>query len=215
MGTGSLIRNWPIGLVLVASTGASVAVNQVGWTHLAWNAAYPIRFALPPDKRTVSAQLLTLQADPAPSTEAAAPDPGSEAEVAGPSIDRHVFANAFADVDGTPVEHAKPIGQGVLAVRFDLADPYTPTNDGTGPIELRKGVRINGADAGSATIRVTDGATIAIARTDLGKMLTSAGRTDLAQGLPVAGSFVTFDRIRQAGVNVRYDAASDRILLSS
>jgi hypothetical protein len=211
MSAGSLIRSWPVALVLVASTGASLAVDHGGWNFTAARGAYPVRFALPAVNHRASAQLLTMQAD-APLTEASVE---VETPQPGPSIDRHAFDNAFADVGGTPPEEAQPVAEGVLALRFNLADPYTPNNDGTGPIELRKGVRINGTEAGSATIRVTDGATIAIARAELGKLLASAGRADLAEGLPAAGSYVTFDRIRQAGLSVRYDAASDRILLSS
>jgi len=67
---------------------------------------------------------------------------------------------------------------------------------------------------GDAVIRVTDGATIAIARDDLGKALSGVGRDDVAKALSEGGSFVTFDRIRQAGLSVRYDAASDRIVLA-
>ena len=213
MGAGSLIRNWPIGLVLLASTGASLAVNQGDWTLRAARNAYPVRFALPLEKSPASAQLLTLQAEAEPAEVSTPAD--VEEDQAGPSIDRHAFSNAFADVGAAPRPDSPPVLDGGLAVHFNLADPYTPNNDRSGPIELKKGVRINGADAGSATIRVTNGATIAMARIDLGKQLASAGRTDLAASMPAAGAFVTFDRIRQAGLNVRYDAASDRILLSS
>jgi hypothetical protein len=102
---------------------------------------------------------------------------------------------------------------GLIAVRFNLADPFAPQANENGPIEVSKAVKVNGADAGSATIRITEGATIAISSEDLGHLLGSAGRGDLAASL--GSGFVTFDRIRRAGLEVHYDATSDRILLSS
>ena len=209
-----------MGLVLVACTGVSLVVARGSAAQE--DGGYPVRFALPPPgfpepAGEERAQISNERDD----TTALANAPGGEERDAPGLPDG--FASAFADaavVPEVPAQVADPppaAKGGLAAVQFNLADPYAPASkDGTaGPIELTKGVRVNGAEAGNATIRVTDGATIAIARDALDKLLAGAGRGDLAQTLANGGPFVSFDRIRQAGLNVSYDAASDRILLSS
>jgi hypothetical protein len=206
MSAGSLIRNWPVGLVLLVSTGVALSVGHGGWSLLAGRGAYPVRLGLPPVQRPPGAQLLSLQS--AEAKDAAA---GAQNAVELPKVgDPAVFAKAFANVDGedAPAPAEPPT---LEAVRFNLSDPY---GERGGSIELKKAIRVDGAEAGSATIRVTDGSTIAISREDLGKLLAGAGHSDRAAALG-SGSFVSFDRIRQAGMSVHYDAASDRIVVSS
>jgi hypothetical protein len=203
----SLTRNWPIGLVLLASIGVALAVNHGGWSFLSGHGVYPVRIELPPVKLPPSAQLLSLQT--AEAKDAAA---DLQAAVILPEVgDPSVFAKAFANVNGEAAPSPAPAAPPSLdRVRFNLADPYGVKS---GSIELRKAIRVDGAEAGSATIRVTDGATIAISREELGKLLAGAGHQDWAAALG-SGSFVSFDRIRQAGISVRYDAATDRIVVS-
>jgi len=102
---------------------------------------------------------------------------------------------------------------GMLAVSFDLAQAEAR---GGGPLELRKGVRFNGADAGQATIRVGAGSTLSIASDDLRTLLSGAQRVDLVERLTAGAEqpFVGFDEVRQKGVSLRYDAAADQILIS-
>lgn len=219
---GSLIRNWPVGLVLLVSMAVPLGLGHGSWAAEE-GGSYPLRFALPPpgfpdppDEDAAAPGASDEKPDTAaPAADAAEPERGAPGLPDG-------FAAAFEGVPSPaataiPAAAAQEEKGGLTAVRFNLADPYAPSGDGqaSGPIELTKGVRVNGAEAGNATIRVTDGATIAIARDQLDKLLSGAGRGDLADKLASAGPFVSFDRIRQAGLNVRYDAASDRILLSS
>lgn len=217
MNGGSLIRSWPAGLVLVASAGLALAAGHGSARSAAMRGTYPVRIAL----LEPGAPVAESPATPSAEEPQAAPTP---AEMPPPPD----FAAAFEEFSGEPAVPAPPRGQqlapaaatvaakpdpGMLAVRFDLSDPFAPGAKDSGPIQLTKAVKVNGADAGNATIRVTDGATIAIAGEDLGHLLADAGRGDLAAAL--GGRFVTFDRIRRAGLGVRYDAASDRILLTS
>ncbi|MEO6152681.1 MAG: hypothetical protein ABIT09_03565 [Croceibacterium sp.] len=216
MNRDSLLKNWPVGVVLVAATTPALLAG-VGAPRAARQ--YPVRVELARAHNSPSARLLTSPQDDGTDSK-----PADESVVDGDAGDGRArrFADAFATLDApappppvrTPAVAASE-ATGMLAVRFNLADPYAGAPEGSGPIELKKAVRINGADAGDATIRVTDGATIAIARDELGKLLTAAGRADAIQALAGSGSFVSFDRIRQAGLSVRYDAASDRILLAS
>ena len=100
-----------------------------------------------------------------------------------------------------------------MDVSFDLAQPRISDR---AALEVRKGVRFNGADAGQATIRVGTGSALFIASDDLRALLSAARRVDLADRLTSGAErpFVGFDEIRQAGVNLRYDAASDQIVIS-
>ena len=102
---------------------------------------------------------------------------------------------------------------GLLDVSFDLSQLDMLDRS---PLDVRKVVRFNGADAGQATIRVGAGSALFIASEDLRNLLSEAERVDLADRLAAGPErrFVGFDEVRQAGLNLRYDAASDRILIT-
>lgn len=110
------------------------------------------------------------------------------------------------------------LGEAAPEVEFDLPGSGAPGDDGGSAVELRKAVRLNGAEAGSATIRVSAGSTLSISANELRAVLTRAGRGDLAQriGAPGrAGRFVGFEEVRRLGIDVRYDAAADRIVIGA
>ena len=102
---------------------------------------------------------------------------------------------------------------GLLDVSFDLSQPGGSDRSA---IELRKGVRFNGTDAGQATIRVGAGSSLFIASDDLRALLSAAQRDDLVDGLSSEAEqpFVGFDEVRRRGLSLRYDAASDQIVIS-
>ena len=102
---------------------------------------------------------------------------------------------------------------GLLEVSFNLAEAGAMDRSS---VDVRKGVRFNGADAGQATIRVGSGSALYIASEDLRILLSAARRADLADRLAAGAQqpFVGFDEVRQKGLNLRYDAVSDRILIS-
>jgi hypothetical protein len=109
---------------------------------------------------------------------------------------------------------AQPLPFVGAAIAFDLADG---DDRGGGAIEIRKAVRLNGADAGLATIRVSEASTLQIAPAELGGLLARAGRADAAAllgGSAAEGAFVDFEDIRSQGIDVRYDAPSDRVLVA-
>jgi hypothetical protein len=83
---------------------------------------------------------------------------------------------------------------------------------------VAKNVLVNGTDLGQATIRVTPGATLLIARDEIVALLESTGHADMAKILTAGspgGRFISFEELRQRGINVRYDAAADRLALST
>jgi hypothetical protein len=102
---------------------------------------------------------------------------------------------------------------GLLDVTFDLSQ--TDMLDGSS-LDVRKVARFNGADAGQITIRVGAGSALFVASEDLRSLLLEAGRVDLANKLATGSErpFVGFEEVRRAGLNLRYDATSDRILFT-
>jgi hypothetical protein len=102
---------------------------------------------------------------------------------------------------------------GLMDVSFDLSQS---AGSDRSAIELRKGVRFNGTDAGQVTIRVGAGSSLFIASDDLRTLLSAAQRADLVDSLSSGGEqpFVGFDEVRRKGLNLRYDAASDQIVIS-
>lgn len=106
---------------------------------------------------------------------------------------------------------ARPVASGPAApaLEFDLA------NEGGSPVELRKPVRLNGADAGSATIRVGADSALAISAGELSMLLARAGRGDLSRQINGLGEgYVGFEELRRLGIDLRYDAAADRIAIA-
>jgi hypothetical protein len=101
----------------------------------------------------------------------------------------------------------------LLDVSFDLSQPDRVDRSS---LDVRKVVRVDGADAGQATVRVGAGSALYIASEDLRTLLSSASRVDLAERLASGAEqpFLGFDEVRDKGLNLRYDAASDRILIS-
>jgi hypothetical protein len=96
-------------------------------------------------------------------------------------------------------------GSGNLLVSdFDLgADANSPES-----IEVRKPVLLNGRPAGTILIRIGAASQVFVSRYDVTGLLPSM----LTSGL--SGEFVTLDQIRKSGVNVRYNAATDALLIT-
>ena len=105
----------------------------------------------------------------------------------------------------------------LVPIHFDLADPYEQSGGGS-EIEVRKVVRIDGSDAGTADIRVNANSTLSISRDTLTTLLAHAGRGDLATKLGNArgqdGKYVSFSEMRDQGIDVHYDPSTDRISVS-
>jgi hypothetical protein len=101
-----------------------------------------------------------------------------------------------------------------LAIQFDLGDPNKST-DGGSAIEVRKAVRLNGADAGDARIHIDASSTLSIARDELDRLLARSGRRELMSQLSSAGRFIRFEEMRRHGIDVRYDPVSDRVLVET
>src|SRR5688572_28500125 len=79
------------------------------------------------------------------------------------------------------------LAEAAPAVEFDRPGSGAPGDGGGSAVELRKAVRLNGAEAGSATIRVSAGSTLSISANELRAVLTRAGRGDLARRIGAPG----------------------------
>lgn len=148
-------------------------------------------------------------------------EPGNETELEIPSEPDSRAGPATGPAEPMPAFGQGPSAQamgpggldGLLTVSFNLAEPDARERSS---IEIRKDVRFNGVDAGAATILIGGGSALFIAREDLRTLLSAARRADLVDTLATGEDhpFVRFDEVRRAGLDLRYDAAADRILIS-
>lgn len=207
-------------LTLCAPLGVLALYGPRPWPSLAMPAPARtarnfIRIELPPVKVVEAAQATDLDVsvilrDAAASTEPRAnaePDQGLELAIGPASRVRDLEQEVPAQIP----QADQP--EGLLEVSFNLAEAGAADRSS---LDVRKGVRFNGADAGQATIRVGSGSALYIASEDLRILLSAAKRADLADRLAAVAEqpFVGFDEVRQKGLNLRYDAVSDRILIS-
>ena len=104
----------------------------------------------------------------------------------------------------------------LTSAEFLAADYYARGNGSGSAVQIRKTLRINGADVGTAMIRVGADSALSIARSELRGLLAQAGRADLAGQFGGArqGGFVSFQEMRSRGFAVRYDPPSDRVMLA-
>ena len=104
------------------------------------------------------------------------------------------------------------------SLEFDLAGSGAEGGSGGSAVEMRKAVRLNGAEAGSAAIRVSADSTLSISADELRALLVRAGRGDLAgqiAGRDGVGRFLGFEEMRALGIDIRFDAAGNRILIGA
>jgi hypothetical protein len=177
--------------------------------------AYPVRLELPPARGMTRANLATTEL-----TETSLLATLTDIE----NVEQEATSNDLA-ADTLPLagqaNETAPAGRrnsGLLAIDFNLADPSSATtgDDSSGPIEARKGVRLDGVDVGTTAIRITSGSALFIARDDLRGLLSASGRIDLSERIASgSAAFVSFDEIRRLGFGVRYDPITDRILVST
>ena len=206
-------------LTLCTSAGAAALYASSRWSSLemptlAWQSNY-VRIELPAvevvdaDKFTeLDIAILSGEAVDGTAPQAALESGSHVGDDAAPAVETlsHEAVRVAQTAEETRLD-------GLLAVSFNLAQADVSDR---APLELRKGVRFNGADAGQATIRVGTGSALFIASEDLRTLLSGAQRVDLVERLAAdAGqAFVGFDEVRQQGLNLRYDAAADQILIS-
>lgn len=106
----------------------------------------------------------------------------------------------------------KPDANGVLPIGFSLSQGVSSEKGGVGvPKQLASGE----GNATGLTIFLIGGAVIEVDRNELVAALARLGAQERVSTLPDAGENgrLTLDRVRTAGLDLRYDAISDRLVL--
>lgn len=191
---------------------AMLAATIAGFLCLAvWNSiiarpagGYPIRIALPEAGAAAGGGALM----PGVSAEEAAQEGEPDAET--------LLAIAPEET-GSPGPAAAAALPGFTQDLTDSRARYDVANSGGSPLETVKPVRFNGAEAGSASIRISEESAFSIEGSGLARLLERAGHRDLAEqirGTRGTGGYIGFEEIRRQGIDLRYDARSDSIVIS-
>jgi len=129
------------------------------------------------------------------------------------------FLTSFSDLSGAPIERparpsvsTRPAARtpnandaNVLDINYDLlAGPGS-----SGAVEISKRLRRGDASLGPLKLQVDRNAGLYASRADLARMLPARA----AQIDRLDGDYLSLSRLREAGVNLRYDAAHDELVL--
>lgn len=174
------------------------------------NGPYPVRIALafggPPamnEQRTEPGFSL-MPPLPAPAAQEGARQLPPRGDVPSPHLVRPP-----ADAGGAPVGESRLRG-----LNFSIADGP----DAARATSARKGFRINGAEVGTMKIQVTDMGSIRVDADDLIGAMGKSVSADAAQSLKSAAgqsSQISFEQLRSAGFDVRYDPIKDKVVINS
>jgi hypothetical protein len=134
-------------------------------------------------------------------TDRTAPPPASAAQIA-----------KQAAREQRPANYAKPDANGVLPIGFSLAEGVSAVSGGVG---VSKTIAAEGGEATGLTIFLIGGSLIEVDRGELVTALARLGASEKAGNLPAAGESgrLSLDRVRTAGLDLRYDAIRDRLVL--
>lgn len=113
-------------------------------------------------------------------------------------------AAKLAVVEEEEPEVAAPME--LSTVNYDIAGGA----DSARAISETKSVLYHGADAGELEIRIDETAAIFARKADLAAMIPGIGARLKGQ----KGDFASFADVRQAGFDIRYDAARDRVVIA-
>lgn len=118
-----------------------------------------------------------------------------------------------ADADGDAEAAAPDLAQ----IDFDLGAATASEGSRTSPsrnrVEVTKPLYFEGAELGSLTITIDQNARLFAQRSDLQTLLQSDEAAARRIGRIGADGLVSFQRLREFGVSLRYDPISDRIVL--
>ncbi len=114
--------------------------------------------------------------------------------------------------DQRMAKYAKPDSNGVLPIGFSLAEGVSSVSGGVG---VPKTIAAEGGKATGLTIFLIGGSLIEVDRGELVTALARLGASDKVGNLPAASESgrLSLDRVRTAGLDLRYDAIRDRLVL--
>jgi hypothetical protein len=168
---------------------------------------YAVRIALPQvwERRTERAPAPAKPRDPLPVAEAVSAEPGEAA--APPRPDERLAALTSPPPPSRPAGRAKAARMpGVIALRYSLAGGAEAED----AIEVAKPVTVAGRDAGRLPIRIDGNAQVFAQGSRVAALLAAHG-APAPDGL--GDAFVSLERLRSLGIDVRYDAIRDRLVL--
>lgn len=215
-------RFWPHAVLGVAVTGLALMV-ATGGVRLCeqglpglCGGTYSVRIPLPSTSETAVTEAAsapeTDETDDQPETtpDEAAPQPPFAAQFAN-LIDPQAAAEP-ASATQPAIAPSSPPSPGrqrptrLQDVTFDLgAGPEAASS-----IEVRKTVRLNGADVGMLDVRIDESARIYANGSQLAALLPPESVRPAA----TADQFLSFDQLRNAGVDIRYDPTQDRLVVA-
>ena len=106
----------------------------------------------------------------------------------------------------------RPDANGILPIDYSLPQGVSSQQGGVG---VAKTIAAEGGVATGLTIFLIGGSLIEVDRGELVSALSQLGASDKASRLPPAGDTgrLSLDRVRTAGLDLRYDAVNDRLVL--
>lgn len=214
-------RFWPpallglslTGLVLAAALGGASLCKQIA-PGVCGAGSYAVRIPLPSARSE-------LIASPVEAVAAEQPDETTEPEESDAAVQQSFtvqFANLI-DPQATPepgrgiqppVSTTAPATQQKPARLQDLNFDLGAGPEAASTIEVRKTVRLNGADVGTLNVRIDESARLYANGSQLAALLPPESVRPAAS----ADQFLSFDQLRNAGVDIRYDPTQDRLTIA-
>ena len=116
------------------------------------------------------------------------------------------------DIERSALQRLEPDENGLLPIDFKLQEGVSSKAGGVG---VAKTIAAEGGQATGLTIFLIGGSLIEVDRVELVAALAALGAKEKAGALPLAGDNgrLSLDRVRTAGLDLRYDAIQDRLVL--
>lgn len=167
-----------------------------------------------------------LFATPTPSSPSDAEDTAAtaagqaNADLARPSIEGE--DGAATDALGAPIDPATrqlALSSPIAGLEFDLSANGGETLDaiemGDGAIQIRKQLMLDNTQLGTITISIDDSERLFADREGLAGLLSQTDIDTAPLERLAPSDFVSFQRLRQYGLNLKYDPITDRIILET
>ena len=190
--------------------------------HRFVSGVYPMRFNL---DHTSDAEDTAAQPLPQDGVGDAISPAGTEAELAAEDTSdptaaklsiphsSEQFARAFGDLD-TSFDAPSADTAKLLALNFSIENPRAHADS----IEIRKAAQADGVKKGKVSLRIVNDTTIMVNSRDVEALFGNSISEKVAASLrasPKVEGYIDFDALRAAGVQIRYDAARDIVVMSS
>jgi hypothetical protein len=207
----SLVLLFAISLLAVALAATGVRGSSSTGQQLS-SATYPIKIAM-------------AWQGPFDSGRGGGPNPDRPAATGKPDrptglgdLDSKAALASQAQANSDPTAENPAAGPSRLAGAWSNAGPFIVSdfNLGSGPsaanaIEIRKPVLLNGHAAGTIRVRIDAAAEVYVRQDDIARLLSGKAAFPKSPDQ----DFISLDRIRERGIDVRYSAGQDALLITT